>query len=127
MLRGASVVDCTKDTSKMENLGKIGELDIGLKWTFGIAAAVAGASAITLPTSKEQDRAALDLFDRPMSKLSPQEKKVAEFQAGHGRWKNFWENNVYPMTRKLPGAQNPILNPYRGLEPLGGGAAEDDE
>jgi len=31
------------------------------------------------------------------------------------------------MTRKLPGAQNPILNPYRGLEPLGGGAADDDE
>ena len=51
-----------------------------------------------------------------------------EFKAGLTRWNSFFEDKVYPVTRKLPGAQSPILNPYRGLfEPLGGGAGADED
>lgn len=113
----------------MENLGEglksIGNMDVGLKVTLGIATAVTGAAVITLPTTKQQERAALELFDRPLARLTPHERKTAEFQAGYTRWKNFWETKFYPMTRQLPGAQTPILNPYRGIEPLGGN--DDDE
>ena len=70
-----------------DGLKGIGNLDIGVKWAIGIGAAVVAGSAITIPNQKEKEKAALDLFDRPVSKLTSQERKVAEFQAGHGRWK----------------------------------------
>ena len=70
-----------------EGLKSIGNLDIGIKVTIGISSAFVAAAAIALPNGKEKEKAALDLFDRPMSKLSPQERKAAEFQAGHSRWK----------------------------------------
>lgn len=112
----------------MENIGeafgKIGNADIGLKITVGLATAAAGAAAIALPTTRQHEKAALDLFDRPLTRCTPQERKAAEFQAGYARWKGFFETKFYPVTRKLPGAQTPILNPYRGLEPLAG---NDDE
>jgi hypothetical protein len=109
-----------------ENLAKIGQLDVSLKIGLFGGACLSAAAAITLPTTKEKERAAEALFKRPLTKLTPVERKTAEFHAGYERWQGFMETKVYPVTRKLPGAQNPILNPYRGLEPLGG-QGDDDE
>jgi len=69
---------------------------------------------------------ALQLYDKPVGRLRPQEQRVSEFAAGHKRWRDFWQTKVYPITRKLPGSKSPILNPYRDMEPLGGGQEEDD-
>mmetsp|Transcript_22976 Transcript_22976/g.68317 ORF Transcript_22976/g.68317 Transcript_22976/m.68317 type:complete len:107 (-) Transcript_22976:499-819(-) len=106
----------------MENFPK---LDFGAKLAIGAAGTLGVGAAIVVPTTKQQEKAALDLFDKPLQRLTPQERKAAEFQAGYIRWKGFWESTVYPVTRKLPGAKNPILNPYRGLEPIA--AMDDDE
>ncbi len=36
-------------------------------------------------------------------------------------------SQVYPLTRKLPGAKNPILNPYRdNAEPFKAAGDEDE-
>ena len=70
-----------------DGLKAIGNLDVGVKWAIAAGAAVVTGCAIVVPNQKEKEKAALDLFDRPVSKLTPQERKVAEFQAGHGRWK----------------------------------------
>jgi hypothetical protein len=102
----------------MQNLPDLGKLDGGVKWVLSIAGTMGVASAITLPTTKQSEKAALELFDKPLGRLTPQERKTAEFQAGYGRWKGFFETTVYPLTRKLPGANNPILNPYRGMETI---------
>jgi hypothetical protein len=102
----------------MENLPDLGKLDGGVKWALSIAGMAGVASAITLPTTRQQEKSALELFDKPLGRLTPQERKTAEFQAGYGRWKGFFESTVYPLTRKLPGAKNPILNPYRGVESM---------
>jgi hypothetical protein len=109
------------------DFSKVGQLDIGLKCAIGVVTAVSAAAVITLPTGKEQEKSALELFDKPMTKLTAQEKMVAEFHAGHRRWRNFFEHKVYPTTRKLPGSDTPFLNPYRGLEPIAGGAGDDDD
>ncbi len=74
----------------MENLNKIGQLDIAVKLGLGFAATFSAAASIAIPTTKEKERSALELFDRPMAQLTPQEKRVAEFQAGHVRWTNFF-------------------------------------
>ncbi len=103
-----------------------GQLDIGMKITIGLTAATSCAAAITLPTKREKEQAALDMFDRPLGKLTPQEHRVAEFAAGRRRWVDFFESKVYPVTRKLPGANSPILNPYRDQEPVGGGQDDDE-
>lgn len=66
------------------------------------------------------------LYSRPQKELRPQEARVSEFAAGHKRWKDFWQQNVYPVTRKLPGSKNPIVNPYRDMEPMGAGQEEED-
>lgn len=101
-------------------------MDIGLKITIGAAAALGTAAAIVNPTQKQKETAAFNLFDKPWNELSPQESRVAEFKAGHQRWVNFFENTVYPVTRSIPGSKNPILNPYKDVEPMGGGQ-EDEE
>lgn len=101
-----------------------GQMDIGLKITLGLAATTTACAAITVPNKREKEQAALDLFDKPMGRLTPQEQRVAEFAAGHQRWNNFWQTKVYPITRKLPGAQTPLLNPYRDAEPM---MAQDDD
>ena len=76
-----------------DGLKAIGNLDIAVKWSIGIGTSIVAASAITLPNNKDKEKAALDLFDRPMAKLTPQERKAAEFHAGHGRWKvSLFEN-----------------------------------
>lgn len=85
------------------------------------------ASAIILPGGRQKDAAALELFDKKFSELPPQDKRVAEFKAGHKRWTGFFEHSIYPITRRLPGANNPIVNPYRDAAPLGGGGGDDDE
>eukprot|EP00879_Flechtneria_rotunda_P002808 GHRR01003019.1.p1 GENE.GHRR01003019.1~~GHRR01003019.1.p1 ORF type:complete len:101 (+),score=18.27 GHRR01003019.1:138-440(+) len=90
----------------------------------GVVAGTAGL--IVVPNKRQKDEAAMDLFDKTFNELHPQEKKVAEFKAGHRRWTNFFEKSVYPITRRLPGAKNPIVNPYKDVEPLGG-AQDDDE
>jgi len=100
-------------------------MDIGLKIAIGVGAAVTTASAIVVPNHRQKDVAAMDMFDKKFNDLDPQDKKAAEFAAGHRRWKNFFEKSVYPITRKLPGSSNPIINPYRDVEPLGGQEEEE--
>jgi hypothetical protein len=87
----------------------------------GIAAGAAGL--IVIPNKKQKEAAAMDLFDRRFEELHPQHQRVAEFKAAHSRWTGFFERSVYPITRKLPGSKNPILNPYRDAEP----APQDDD
>ena len=99
--------------------------DVGLKITVGIAAALSSAAVIVLPNGKQKDASALALFDREFKALAPQDRKVAHFHAGLKRWGDFFEYSVYPLTRKLPGAKNPILNPFRDQE--GGGGGDDSE
>jgi len=101
-------------------------LDIGVKCTIGVVSTSAAAAAVCVPNRREKDEMALRLYDKPQNKLRPQEQRVTEFAAGHKRWKDFWQLKVYPITRKLPGAKSPILNPYRDLEPLAGGQDEED-
>lgn len=91
----------------------------------GLGAAVGAGALIVVPDKKQKDEAAMDMFDCKFDQLHPQDKKAAEFRAGHQRWTNFFEKSWYPITRKLPGAKNPIVNPYKDAEPLGGG--QDDE
>jgi hypothetical protein len=90
----------------------------------GIAAGAAGL--IVFPSKKQKDEAAMDLFDARYDELHPQNQRVAEFKAAHSRWTGFFEKSVYPLTRKLPGNKNPILNPYKDAEPLGGGGDDDE-
>lgn len=85
--------------------------DIGVRMVAGAAVAFVTASAIILPTGRQKDAAALELFDKKFSELAPQDRRVAEFQAGHKRWTGFFDSAVYPITRRLPGANNPIVNP----------------
>jgi hypothetical protein len=89
-----------------------------------VGVAAAGAGLIVIPSKKQKDEAAMDLFDRHYEQLHPQEQKAAEFKAAHSRWTGFFEKSVYPITRKLPGNKNPIMNPYKDTEPQGG---QDDE
>ncbi len=83
------------------------------------------AAVIVVPNQKQKDAAALDMFEKPFKQCSPEEAKAAEFKAGHQRWKNFFEHSVSPITRRLPGANNPIVNPYEGAEPAAGGDEDD--
>ena len=85
--------------------------DIGVKLVAGAAVAFVTASAIILPGGRQKDAAALELFDKRFRELGPQDARVAEFRAGHKRWTGFFEGSVYPLTRRLPGANNPIVNP----------------
>ncbi len=103
-----------------------GSLDISLKIATVVVGAGTCAAAIILPNKREKEQAALDMFDKPWSRCSKTEHTLAEFSAGRRRWEDFFESKVYPITRKLPGAQNPILNPYRDAEPLGGGQDDDE-
>ena len=108
-------------------IGLSGPLDIGLKITLGLAATATAASAVILPSKKEKESTALELFDKPWRGLTHQEQRTTEFAAGYRRWNNFIQTKWYPLTRKLPGAQTPFLNPYRdALEPLGGGQDDDE-
>ena len=77
----------------------------------GAAVAFVTASAIVLPGGRQKNTAALELFDKPFRELAPQDRRVAEFHAGHKRWVGFFENSIYPITRRLPGAKNPVVNP----------------
>lgn len=85
--------------------------DIGAKMVAGAAVAFVTAAAIIVPTGRQKDAAALELFDKRFSELPPQDRRVAEFRAGHKRWAGFFENSIYPITRKLPGSKNPVVNP----------------
>lgn len=88
------------------------ELDFGMKVTLGVAAAYTSAALLISPNQKEKDYAAQELYDKTWNTLTPLEAKVATFKAGRRRWTSFVEGKWYPMTRKLPGANNPIVNPY---------------
>jgi hypothetical protein len=103
----------------MEGTGKF-ELGLGMKLTMGVASAAIGGMLIVVPNKKQKDKASLDLFDRPFGQCSHQEQRAAEFQAGYARWKGFFDGTVYKITRQLPGAQTPVLNPYRDVEQAGG-------
>lgn len=50
-----------------------------------------------------------------------------EFKAGHERWVGFFEKSVFPLTRKLPGANNPVMNPYKDAGAGAQGGEDDDE
>ncbi len=108
-------------------LPKWSSLDVSVKVGVALGATTSVAAAIALPSKRDKEQSALDLFDRPWSKLTPQEHRVAEFAAGRRRWVDFFEGKVYPITRKLPGANNPVLNPYRDAEPFRGGGGDDSE
>ncbi len=101
-------------------------MDIGVKFAIAAGVALGTSALIVVPSKKQKEAAALDLFDKSFEECTPQETKVAEFKAGHKRWTGFFESSVYPLTRKLPGASNPIVNPYKDAEPAGGGM-EDEE
>lgn len=64
--------------------------------------------------SIQVEAAALEIYGRPPQQLLPNERKCAEFRAGYKRWKGFVDNSIYSWTRKLPGHDNPIVNPYKG-------------
>lgn len=65
----------------MESIGdgfkRIGELDISLKIGGAIAIAAASFGTIAIPTNQQKEESAIQLYSRPMSKLTPQEKKAA--------------------------------------------------
>lgn len=88
-------------------------MDIGLKIGVGLAVSLTTASAIILPNGKQRDAAALEMYGSGFKELDPQQQKAAEFKAGHARWKSFVEKGIYPITRALPGSNNPIVNPFR--------------
>ncbi|KAG2498882.1 hypothetical protein HYH03_003074 [Edaphochlamys debaryana] len=88
--------------------------DAGLRFTLAVAGVVAAGAAVVVPTGKQVEKAALDLYGRPPSQLLGNERRCAEFSAGYRRWNSFVENSVYSWTRKLPGHDNPIVNPYKG-------------
>lgn len=92
---------------------KFGPLDAGMKFTIAATGAAATCLSIALPNKREKDMAALELYEKPMNVCTPEERKVAEFLAGTKRWNGFFQTKVYPITRKLPGAKTPFLNPYR--------------
>jgi hypothetical protein len=101
-------------------------MDIGLRIAIGVGAAAGTAGLIVVPNKRQKDAAAMDLFDSKFDELHPQDKKAAEFRAGHQRWVNFFEKSVYPITRKLPGHNNPIVNPYKDAQEMGGGQDDDE-
>lgn len=94
-------------------LRSINFADIGVRLSLAAAAVAGTGMLICVPNGRQKDAAAEGLFQRPFSQLRPQEKKTAEFVAAHRRWTGFFENSVYPLTRKLPGADKPLLNPYK--------------
>jgi hypothetical protein len=79
----------------------------------GLAVGLGTASAIILPDNKQKDAASMEMYGTSFKELNPQQAKAAEFRAGHARWKNFVEKGIYPITRALPGSNNPIVNPFR--------------
>ncbi|KXZ52795.1 hypothetical protein GPECTOR_8g182 [Gonium pectorale] len=88
--------------------------DVGVRWTLACAGTFAAGAAIVTPSSKQVESTSLEMFGRAPTQLLPNERRAAEFAAGYRRWKGFVENNVYSWTRKLPGADSPIVNPYKG-------------
>lgn len=88
--------------------------DIAVRVAIGVTATVAAGAAIVLPNDKQKESSAYDMYDKPYRLLLPNERKAVDFRAGHKRWTAFVEDNVYSWTRKLPGHDNPITNPYRG-------------
>lgn len=102
-------------------LRSINFADIGVRLSLA-AAGVAGAGMlICVPNGRQKDVAADRLFQRPFSELRPTEKRTAEFLAAHRRWTGFFENSVFPLTRKLPGSGKPLLNPYKKRKAAAGG------
>ena len=79
----------------------------------GLAVSLGTASAIILPNNKQKDAASMEMYGSEFKELNPQQAKAAEFKAGHARWKNFVEKGIYPITRAIPGSNNPIVNPFR--------------
>ncbi|KAJ9523391.1 hypothetical protein QJQ45_005306 [Haematococcus lacustris] len=118
-------MDRLGDNELASKILNVGAWDIAVKITAGLATAGTAAGFIALPTDRETEERALSMFNKPLTQLSLQEKQVAEFAAGRTKWNNFFQTKVYPYTRKLPGAQNPILNPYRDSAPFQ--AAQDDD
>jgi hypothetical protein len=98
--------------------------DIGVRLSLA-AATVAGAGMlIVVPNGKQKDAAAEGMYQRPFKDLRPYEQRAAEYLAAHRRWTGFFENTVYPLTRKLPGSDKPVLNPYK--KRAAGGGGDDD-
>lgn len=94
-------------------------LDIAAKIGIGLGAFFGSAALVIVPNGKQKDQAALDMYDRPLKELSPADARAAEFAAGFKRWNEF-TSKVHSVTRKFPGADSPILNPYKGPRPLPG-------
>lgn len=88
--------------------------DVGVRVTLAVAGTVAAGAAVVVPSGKQVEAAALEIYGRPPQQLLPNERKCAEFRAGYKRWKGFVDNSIYSWTRKLPGHDNPIVNPYKG-------------
>lgn len=98
--------------------------DIGVRLSLAAAGVAGTGMLIVVPTGKQKDAAAERMYQRPFKDLRPLEKRAAEFAAGHRRWTGFFENSVYPLTRRLPGANKPVLNPYKKRGAGGGGEDE---
>lgn len=89
--------------------------DIGVRMAVGTTAVLAVGSAIVLPSDQQKEAAAHEMYSRPYRVLAPNEQKAVQFRAGYKRWTGFVENNIYSWTRKLPGHDNPVVNPYKGV------------
>lgn len=104
-------------------LRQINFADIGVRISLACGAFAGAGMLIVVPTAAQKDRSAMEAYQRPFAQLPPTDQRAAEFRAAHRRWTNFWENSVYPLTRKLPGAKKPLVNPYKKK---GGGGGEDE-
>lgn len=51
------------------------------------------------------EAASLDIYGRPPSQLLPNERRAAEFAAGHRRWKGFVDNSIYRCGHRQRGRQ----------------------
>jgi len=104
-------------------LRQINFADIGVRISLACGAVAGTGMLIVVPTAQQKDRSALEIYQRPFDRLPPTDQRAAEFRAAHRRWTNFWANSVYPLTRKLPGAKKPFINPYKKRA---GGGGEDE-
>lgn len=93
-------------------------MDIAMKiGLFGLSTAASIAVVIT-PTGKQKETEAMAMYNKPVCLLTSQQRRAAEFAAYYGKWCRFCDDYVYPITRKLPMAQDPIYDMKKFAKPV---------